>query len=48
MSEQIRKLNHKQNEGFSHTVPKIVSMMESESGQLADNVVSVTPEFILR
>jgi len=44
MSEPVRKLDHKPAEGFTPSVPKIVSMMEQESGQLAPNVVSVTPE----
>ena len=44
MSETVRKQDHKPAEGFTHTVPKIVSMMEQESTQLADNVVSVTAE----
>ena len=44
MSEAVRKVDNKPAEGFTHTVPKIVSMMEQESMQLAENVVSVTAE----
>lgn len=37
-------VENKPAEGFSHNEPKIVNMTEQESGQLAENVVSVTAE----